>query len=143
MLARVKVGAMKKGDMITMRSTGKRYEIQELGVMHPELVPVPSLSAGQVGCIIANVKSPVEARVGDTIVMDPETEALPGFAPPAAMVFSGIYPMDASEFDLLDKAMGKLTLNDARSLCCAERQLLLAPCSDLASACPTRPLLVC
>ena len=96
MLARVKKGSMKKGDMITMKSTGKKYEIQEVGVMHPELVPVPSLGAGQVGWIIANVKSPADVCVGDTIVTDPSTNAHPGFAPPAAMVFAGIYPVDES-----------------------------------------------
>jgi len=120
MLARIWQGKMKRGDVITMKSTGKKYEIQELGIMHPELVPVSSLHAGQVGCIIANVKTPIEARVGDTIVLDVDTPALLGFDPPASMVFAGIYPMDTSEFDLLDKAMGKLTLNDASVSCIKE-----------------------
>jgi len=120
MLARIWQGKMKRGDIITMKSTGKKYEIQELGIMHPELVPVSSLNAGQVGCIIANVKTPIEARVGDTIVLDVDTPALLGFDPPASMVFAGIYPMDASEFDLLDKAMDKLTLNDASVSCIKE-----------------------
>jgi len=120
MLVRLKQGTLKNGDIFTIKSTGKKYEVQELGIMHPELVPVPALYAGQVGCIIAGVKSPAEARVGDTITMDADTEALAGFAPPAAMVFAGIYPMDASEFDLLDKAMAKLNLNDASVSCVKE-----------------------
>jgi GTP-binding protein LepA len=60
--------------------------------MHPELLLTPSLFAGQVGCIIANVRTPQEARVGDTIVLDPATDALPGFDPPSPMVFAGKYP---------------------------------------------------
>ena len=119
-LVRLKKGTLRKGDFFYMKSTGKRYEVQDLGIMHPEFVSVPALHAGQVGCILANVKTPIEARVGDTIVVEPVTEALPGFDPPKSMVFAGVYPMDASEFDALDKAMSKLTLNDASVSCVKE-----------------------
>lgn len=97
MLARFKTGTLKRGQVLTIKSTGKKYEVQDIGIMHPELLLTPSLFAGQVGCIIANVRTPQEARVGDTIVLDPATAALPGFDPPSPMVFAGKYPQKSPD----------------------------------------------
>lgn len=71
--------------------------------MHPEPVPCEGIYAGQVGWITLNMKRSAEGRVGDTLCEDEETEGLPGFIPPVPMVFSGIYPIDASEYDALEK----------------------------------------
>ena len=107
-------GMLKKGDQITLAQTNKSYEILEIGLMYPNETPTNELYAGQVGYIIAGMKTVKEARVGDTIyhTKRPVT-ALPGFKPAKAMVFSGIYPVETSEFELLRDAIEKLTLNDA------------------------------
>jgi elongation factor 4 len=112
-LVRVVSGSLKFGDRVMMKSTGKWYEVQIQGAMHPEPVVSSALHAGQVGFVLMNMKNPIDARVGDTLVDNEETEALPGFVAPNPMVFSGIYPMDSSEYEALEKAMDKLTLNDA------------------------------
>ena len=113
LLLRIKQGSVKAGDRVMLKSTQRWYEVQEAGVMHPEPEPVRRLSAGQVGYIMCNMKQAVEARVGDTLVADAAIPALPGFKAPLPMVYAGIYPMDSSEFDQLNKSMEKLTLNDA------------------------------
>ncbi|EKX46254.1 hypothetical protein GUITHDRAFT_157755 [Guillardia theta CCMP2712] len=111
-LIRVMEGQIAHGEKFLMKSTDKTYEVHELGIMHPEATPVTRLQAGQVGYILCNMKSPAEARVGDTVCSDASVEALKGFQPPVPMVFAGIYPIDASDFDALNKAISKLLLND-------------------------------
>lgn len=107
-------GMLKKGDMITLAQSGISYEILEIGLMYPGETPTDELYAGQVGYIITGMKTVKEARVGDTIYHSKKpVEALPGFKPAKAMVFSGIYPVETSEFELLRDAVEKLTLNDA------------------------------
>lgn len=97
LLLRIKEGSVKAGDRVMLKSTSRWYEVQEVGVMHPEPELVQRLSAGQVGYIICNMKQAVEARVGDTLVADAAIAALPGFKAPLPMVYAGIYPMDSSE----------------------------------------------
>ena len=107
-------GILKKGEQITLAQTGLNYEILEIGLMYPGETQTGELYAGQVGYIITGMKTVKEARVGETIYHTKQpVKALPGFKPAKAMVFSGIYPVETSEFDLLRDAIEKLTLNDA------------------------------
>lgn len=113
-LIAIKNGSIKKGDQITLAQTGESYEVLELGLMYPDETPMDALYAGQVGYLIAGMKTVKEARVGDTIFHTKEpVEPFPGFKPSKPMVFAGIYPLDTSEFDVLRDAIEKLTLNDA------------------------------
>jgi translation factor GUF1, mitochondrial len=113
-LAYLESGTLKKGDPIKLAQTGKNYEILELGLMHPSETPMPALYAGQVGYIIAGMKTVRDARVGDTI-FNPKhpVPPFPGFNPAKPMVFAGIYPVENNEFGNLQEAIEKLTLNDA------------------------------
>lgn len=107
-------GTLKKGDIITMHSSGQNYEILEIGIMYPEQVPTNILYAGQVGYIIAGMKTVKEACIGDTIYLKNHImPALPGFKPARPMVFAGIFPIENQDFEFLADAIEKLTLNDA------------------------------
>lgn len=114
-LVRVVDGSVKIGDRIRFLSTGGTYEVTEVGRMRIKLEPLPELFAGQVGYVVAGVKTVAEARVGDTVgAADAEgLVALPGFREVKSMVFSGLYPIDAEQYENLKEALGKLTLNDA------------------------------
>ncbi|KAJ2786242.1 Translation factor guf1 mitochondrial [Coemansia javaensis] len=113
-LVAVKDGAIRKGCRIVSSHSKTRYEVAEVGIMHPEPTPTTSLQVGQVGYITCNMKSISEAHVGDTFYRDKEpVEALPGFVPAKSMVFAGVFPVDADEFDRLDESVQKLTLNDS------------------------------
>ncbi len=106
-------GAIAKGDVIESGNTGQSYEVLELGLMYPELMPTGRLYTGQVGYIIAGMKTVKEARIGDTFFHKKyPVEPLPGFKPAKSMVFAGIYPVDTSEFEVVRDAIEKLTLND-------------------------------
>lgn len=107
-------GVIKKGDQITLAQSKLGYEVLEIGLMYPNETATDELYAGQVGYLIAGMKTVKEARVGDTIYhTKAPVAALPGFKPAKAMVFSGIYPVEPSEFEFLRDAIEKLTLNDA------------------------------
>ncbi len=107
-------GVIKKGDNITLAQSGKKYEVLEIGLMYPDEQPMNALFPGQVGYLIAGMKTVQEARVGDTIFHSKKpVEALPGFKPAKPMVFAGIYPIVSTDFELLSDAIEKLTLNDA------------------------------
>lgn len=107
-------GAIEKGQMITLANTGNSYEVLELGLMYPEQEPMQALYAGQVGYVIAGMKTVKEARVGDTLMaFKKPVEPFPGFKPAKPMVFAGIFPIDNDDFDELSDAIEKLTLNDA------------------------------
>lgn len=113
-LIAVKDGVISKGDHITLAQTGASYEVLELGLMFPSETPRDALFAGQVGYVIAGMKTVREARVGDTIYHAKKAVApFPGFKPAKPMVFAGIFPVDASEFEQIRDAIEKLTLNDA------------------------------
>lgn len=106
-------GYVQKGDKIESANTGQQYEVLEIGIMYPEPLQNTALYTGQVGYIIAGLKTVKEARVGDTFFRAKHpVEALPGFKPAKSMVFAGIYPVEASEFDVVRDAVEKLTLND-------------------------------
>jgi elongation factor 4 len=106
-------GSLKKGDMIASAHTGESYEVHDLGLMYPDPVSMPALFTGQVGYLIAGMKTVKEARIGDTLFHANKIGIpLPGFRPAKSMVFAGIYPIETTEFDLLRDAIEKLTLND-------------------------------
>ena len=106
-------GQIKKGDRIIAAHADRKYEVLDIGIMYPDVYPTDALYTGQVGFIICGMKTVKEARVGDTFyqVKHP-VEALPGFKPAKSMVFAGIYPVEASEFENVRDAIEKLTLND-------------------------------
>jgi GTP-binding protein LepA len=114
-LVRVIDGVMKKGMKIKMMGTDAHYEIDKIGVFKPKMQDVASLSPGEVGFITAQIKQVADTRVGDTITDDkkPCAEALPGFKPAQPVVFCGLFPVDAADFEDLRAAIGKLRLNDA------------------------------
>ncbi|KAJ2509027.1 Translation factor guf1 mitochondrial [Coemansia sp. RSA 2052] len=113
-LMAVKDGSIRRGDRIASSHSGTKYEVMEVGVMHPEQTPTTLLQVGQVGYIVCNMKSIAEAHVGDTFYRDKfPVEALPGFVPAKSMVFAGVFPIDAGEFDRLNESIQKLTLNDS------------------------------
>jgi GTP-binding protein LepA len=113
-LVRVVDGAVKKGDRVRFHSTGKIYEVEEVGRLRLRLEPTPALTSGQVGYVVAGVKTVAEAKVGDTLCgEEADVVALPGFRDVKSMVFSGLYPIDSEQYESLKEALGKLTLNDA------------------------------
>lgn len=113
-LISLKNGVIKKGDKIALAQMGNEYEVLEVGLMYPEQEPMDALYAGQVGYLITGMKTVKEARVGDTIYHSRfPVAAFPGFRPAKPVVFAGIFPVDASDFELLNDAIEKLTLNDA------------------------------
>ncbi len=114
-LVRIVDGRVRTGDPIVFMSTGKRYEVTEVGRMRLKLEPVTELAAGQVGYIVAGVKTVADARVGDTVAAAGAEglKALPGFRDVKSMVFSGLYPIDSEDYEDLKVALEKLTLNDA------------------------------
>jgi elongation factor 4 len=106
-------GMVKKGDKIAAASTKSEYEVLDIGLMHPEPMPMGALYTGQVGYIIAGMKTVKEARVGDTLYNPKKpVKSLPGFKPAKSMVFAGIYPVESSQYEFLKDAIEKLTLND-------------------------------
>ncbi|GLB34728.1 putative promotes mitochondrial protein synthesis [Lyophyllum shimeji] len=112
-LVNVQEGILRKGDKIASCHTRKKYEVTELGIMHPEEVPADSLRAGQVGYVACNMKESSEAHIGDTIHRVGESvEPLPGFQPAKAMVFAGIFPVDSNDFPKLEESIKRLTLTD-------------------------------
>ena len=115
-LVRVVDGVLKAGDRIQFLSNGVVHEVTEVGKLRLKLDAEPELRAGQVGYIVAGIKTVADARVGDTLGMagaDPKPEALPGFRDTKSMVFSGLYPIDAEQYEPLKEALAKLRLNDA------------------------------
>ena len=114
-IVRIKDGKVKVGDKIKLMATNKIYDVTEVGVFTPSVLPIGSLSAGDVGYITASIKNVRDARVGDTITeaARPTEEALPGYKPAIPMVYSGIYPVDGAKYDELKEALEKLQINDA------------------------------
>ena len=114
MLARVVDGALAKGTKIQLWSTGRAYEVEDLGYRTPKPVSCGALTAGDVGWVVANIKDVKETRIGDTICDSAElpAEPLPGFAESKPMVFAGLYPVESHQHDVLRDALEKLQLND-------------------------------
>ncbi len=108
-------GALKPREKIQMMSTRAVHELLEIGVSSPEPTPTKGLGVGEVGYLITGVKDVRQSKVGDTVTnaQKPSTEALPGYTDPKAMVFSGLYPIDGSDYPVLREALDKLKLSDA------------------------------
>jgi GTP-binding protein LepA len=108
-------GQIRKGERIRLMATDKQYDVLRLGVFSPEAVEVDVLAAGEVGFLCAGVKELADARVGDTITHAgrPAAEPVPGFKEVKAMVFCGLYPSEAADYENLKAALEKLQLNDA------------------------------
>lgn len=114
-MVRVKDGTVKVGDKIKMMSTGKEFEVVEVGVFTPDMKPVAELKAGEVGYIGASIKNVSDTAVGDTITNaeNPAKEPLPGYKKATPMVFTGVFPADGARYNDLKEALLKLQLNDA------------------------------
>jgi len=112
---RIFEGKIKKGDWIKFFSHERTYEVDEVGYMKLKMYPVDSLSSGEVGYVIANVKNVADTRVGDTLTLAdrPAAEPLPGFKHVKPMDFAGLYPSNTENYEELRDAMAKLILNDS------------------------------
>ncbi len=114
-LVRVVDGAIKKGDKIRIMSTGKSFQVDNVGVFTPKRCEQAVLETGEVGYVIAGIKEIDSARVGDTITLDkhPASEPLSGFQEVQPRVFAGLFPVSSDDYEDLREALGKLRLNDA------------------------------
>ena len=114
-LVRIVDGTLKKGQRIRMIGIDAGYEVDRVGVFTPKLTLVDELGPGEIGMLTASIKEVADTRVGDTITDErkPVDEPLPGFRPAIPVVFCGLFPVDAAQFEDLRAAMGKLRLNDA------------------------------
>jgi GTP-binding protein LepA len=114
-LVRVIDGRLKKGQTIRMMEADAKYLVERTGVFTPKMLTVDELGPGELGFFTGSIKEVADTRVGDTITEDkrPTAHALPGFKPAQPVVFCGLFPVDAAEFEELRGAMGKLRLNDA------------------------------
>jgi GTP-binding protein LepA len=114
-LVRVKDGFLRKGQRIRMMSSGSVHTIEQVGHFTPKLVPTDALGPGEMGYVTAAIKTVADTNVGDTLTDDrnPATEPLPGFKPSIPVVWCGLYPVDADDFEKLRESLAKLRLNDA------------------------------
>ena len=114
-LVRIKEGSIKKGQKVKMMATGGAYPVERVGIFRPKQETVSELAAGEVGFFTAAIKEVADTRVGDTIIDDKNmtAEPLPGFKPAQPVVFCGLFPVDAADFEDLREAMSRLRLNDA------------------------------
>ena len=114
-MIRVMDGVVKKGDRIKMMQTGAVYGIDKLSVLKPQMVDIAELGPGEIGVFTASIKQVRDTRVGDTITHEKKmcAQALPGFKPAPPVVFCGLFPVDANDFEPLRDAIEKLALNDA------------------------------
>jgi GTP-binding protein LepA len=111
---RVVDGTVRKGEKIRLFSTGKEYEVLEVGIFQLKMVPVDALEAGDVGYIVAGIKIVADAKVGDTVAhAGTDVEPLPGYKPMKPMVYSGLFPVDTEDYLKLKEALAKFQLNDA------------------------------
>ena len=124
---RVKEGTIKTKDTIRMMHDQKDFDVTELGIFTPNLVPVQELPCGSVGCIAASIKNVADCHVGDTVTLadNPAPEPLPGYRKAVSMVYCGLYPTDSKDYENLRDALEKLQLNDAALEYEAETSLAL------------------
>ena len=114
-MVRIMDGRVKAGDKIKMMSTGKVFEVVEVGYFSPHMIPCSVLTAGEVGYIAGSIKNVSDTAVGDTITNadNPAKEPLPGYKKATPMVYTGVFPADGARYDDLKEALLKLQLNDA------------------------------
>ncbi len=115
LLIRIVDGALKKGQKIKMMNAGTEYQVERVGVFEPKKVMVDELTPGEIGFMTAGIKEVADTNVGDTItdIKNPADKALSGYKPNQPVVFCGLFPVDAADFDELRESMAKLRLNDA------------------------------
>ncbi len=114
-LVRIKDGRLKRGQKIRMMSNGAVHNVEQVGVFTPKMIPTGDLGPGEMGFITASIKTVADCNVGDTITDDrvPATAALPGFKASIPVVWCGLFPVDADDFEHLRDSLGKLRLNDS------------------------------
>jgi GTP-binding protein LepA len=114
-LVRIKNGRMRHGQRIRMMARGTVHTVEQIGVFRPKMTAMPDLGPGEMGYITAAIKTVADCNVGDTITDDraPATDPLPGFKPSIPVVWCGLYPVDADDFEKLRDSLSKLRLNDA------------------------------
>jgi GTP-binding protein LepA len=114
-LTRVVDGTLRKGQRIRMMATGAAYQVDRVGVMTPKKVETDQLGPGEIGFLTASIKHVADCRVGDTLTDDraPASQPLAGFKPSMPVVFCGLFPADAADYEHLRESLGKLRLNDA------------------------------
>ncbi len=114
-LVRVSNGSMRKGDKMRVMSTGRTYDIDQVGIFTPKRTKLDVLQAGEVGYLVAGIKEIQGAPVGDTLTLErkPATEPLPGFKRVKPQVYAGLFPISADDFEAFREALAKLSLNDA------------------------------
>ncbi len=124
---RVVSGRIARGTRMRMMSSGRTYDVSEVGIFRPAMTVTDALEPGDVGYIVAGIKEAVDVRIGDTITDDarPAREPLAGFRDARPMVFSGLYPIEASDYDQLKEALERLRLNDASFIYDAESSVAL------------------
>jgi len=112
---RLMTGSLSRGEEILLMASGKKYEVDEVGIFTPEMKPVSCLNAGEVGYLMAGIKDVRNCKVGDTItkISSRADRPLPGYQDVKPMVFSGLYPIDNRDYEILQEALEKLQLNDA------------------------------
>lgn len=114
-LVRIVNGAIKKGDKMRIMSTGRTYEVDQVGIFTPKRTKLDILQAGEVGYVVAGIKEIQGAPVGDTLTLDrnPASTALPGFKRVKPQVYAGLFPISSDDFEAFREALAKLSLNDA------------------------------
>jgi len=114
-LVRVVHGNLQKGDRLRVMSTGRHYDVDQVGIFTPKRTPKAKLSAGEVGYVIAGIKEILGAPVGDTLTLErnPAQDSLPGFKRVKPQVYAGLFPINAEDFEAFREALAKLSLNDA------------------------------
>ncbi|MBK8266235.1 MAG: elongation factor 4 [Nannocystis sp.] len=114
-IVRVVDGRMRPGDRVRLLATGKTYDVLDVGAFAPDALSYPELSAGEVGYLTANVKEVADSKVGDTVALADDANAVPvlGFKEVQPMVFAGVFPSDSVDYPALRDALSKLSLNDA------------------------------
>ncbi|MBS0561876.1 MAG: elongation factor 4 [Proteobacteria bacterium] len=114
-LVRIKDGRLRRGQKLRMMSTGAVHTVEQVGVFTPKMIPTDDLGPGEIGYITAAIKTVADCNVGDTLTDDrtPTAEPLPGFKPSVPVVWCGLFPVDADDFEKLRDSLAKLRLNDA------------------------------
>ncbi len=112
---RIKDGVLKKGQKIKLLRSGQEFEVTEIGRFRPAMTPCDQLACGQVGYFMAQIKDLADVHIGDTVTdaLRPAAEPLAGYKEPKAMVFSGLYPVNNNEFEVLRESLARLKLNDS------------------------------
>lgn len=114
-LVRIKNGVLKRGQKVRMMATGATYEVDQVGYFTPKMIKCDALLPGEMGFMIAGIKAVADTKVGDTITEDrrPAPQPLPGFKPSVPVVWCGLFPIDAADYEDLRDSLAKLRLNDA------------------------------